>query len=107
MRTDTRSDDVDPHSIEIKHRFANRPRRSDRADLADPRFAGQIALPSSVKVGFAPPLMEIVLQAYGWEKGWALWSEMMVRAWISALLPGRCSAQSMTSFGAGRAIVVS
>jgi hypothetical protein len=87
MRTATRSGDVEPHSVEIKHRFANRPK-----ETADPRFAGQIALPSPATVGFAPPLMEIVLQAYGWEEGWALWSEMMVRAWISALLPRRCLA---------------
>lgn len=46
------------------------------ADLADARFAGQIALPSPSKVGFAPPIVEIVLQAHGWDPGWALWSEI-------------------------------
>ncbi|GAB2182166.1 extracellular solute-binding protein [Denitratisoma sp. agr-D3] len=45
-------------------------------DLADPRYQGLIALPVPSKVGFAPPLVEIVLQAYGWEAGWALWSEI-------------------------------
>jgi ABC-type glycerol-3-phosphate transport system substrate-binding protein len=49
---------------------------ADWTDLTDPRLAGQIVLPSPARVGFAPPLVEIVLQAYGWNKGWALWSEI-------------------------------
>lgn len=49
---------------------------ADWSDLADPRYAGQIALPSPTLVGFAPPMLEIVLQAYGWQAGWALWSEI-------------------------------
>ena len=49
---------------------------ADWTDLIDPRFAGQIVLPTPARVGFAPPLVEIVLQAYGWNKGWALWSEI-------------------------------
>lgn len=44
--------------------------------LADPRLAGRIALPNPARVGFAPVLVDIVLQAYGWERGWALWSEI-------------------------------
>ena len=49
---------------------------ADWTDLTDPRLAGQIALPSPARVGFAPPLVEIVLQAFGWNNGWALWSEI-------------------------------
>ena len=49
---------------------------ADWTDLTAPRLAGQIVLPSPARVGFAPPLVEIVLQAYGWNKGWALWSEI-------------------------------
>lgn len=48
----------------------------DWDELADPRYAGLIALPSPARVGFAPPIVEIVLQAWGWERGWALWSEI-------------------------------
>lgn len=48
----------------------------DWRDLTDPRFAGQIALPDPSKVGYAPVLIDILLQGYGWEKGWALWSEI-------------------------------
>lgn len=53
---------------------------TDWSDLADPRLAGQIALPIPARVGFAPPIVEIVLQAYGWERGWALWSQIAANA---------------------------
>lgn len=49
---------------------------ADWPALADPRLAGRIALPNPARVGFAPVLVDIVLQAYGWERGWALWSEI-------------------------------
>lgn len=52
----------------------------DWIDLADPQWAGQIALPIPARVGFAPPIVEIVLQAYGWERGWALWSQIAANA---------------------------
>jgi ABC-type Fe3+ transport system substrate-binding protein len=45
-------------------------------DLADPRFAGQIGLPVPGQVGFAPALYDVILQSEGWEKGWALISEI-------------------------------
>jgi len=48
--------------------------------LADPRWVGQIALPIPARVGFAPPIVEIVLQTYGWERGWALWSQIAANA---------------------------
>jgi ABC-type Fe3+ transport system substrate-binding protein len=46
----------------------------DWTDLAGPAWQGQIALPVPSRVGFAPVMVDIVLQAYGWERGWALWS---------------------------------
>ncbi|MGV6476938.1 ABC transporter substrate-binding protein [Azotobacter vinelandii] len=49
---------------------------ADWSDLADPRLAGRIALPVPSEVGFAPVMVDIVLQAYGWERGWALWNEI-------------------------------
>jgi len=52
------------------------PLPQDWTDLTDPRYAGRLALPLPARVGFAPPLVEIVLQAYGWDAGWALWSEI-------------------------------
>ncbi len=56
------------------------PLPSDWTDLTDPRLAGLIALPVPTRVGFAPPMVEIVLQAYGWQRGWALWSEIAANA---------------------------
>lgn len=58
--------------------FAARQMRppTDWDQLTDPRLAGLIALPVPQQVGFAPPMVEIVLQAWGWDKGWALWSEI-------------------------------
>ncbi|WP_081700269.1 ABC transporter substrate-binding protein [Azonexus hydrophilus] len=52
----------------------------DWPDLADPRLAGLIALPVPARVGFAPPLIDIVLQGWGWDAGWALWSEITANA---------------------------
>lgn len=52
------------------------PAPRDWTELLDPRLRGQIALPDPARVGFAPVLLDIVLQAYGWERGWALWSEI-------------------------------
>jgi len=54
----------------------------DWKDLADPRYAKLIALPSAARVGFAPPIVEIVLQAWGWDAGWALWSEIAGNAFL-------------------------
>lgn len=53
---------------------AGLPAPQDWKDLADPRYAGRVALPIPARVGFAPTIVEIVLQAHGWDAGWALWS---------------------------------
>lgn len=45
-------------------------------DLTNPKLAGQIAVPNPARVGFAPVLIDIPLQGYGWDAGWALWSEI-------------------------------
>lgn len=47
---------------------------ADWPDLARAGWHGQIALPIPARVGFAPPMVDIVLQAFGWARGWALWS---------------------------------
>lgn len=46
----------------------------DWMDLTAPAYAGQIVMPIPSRVGFAPVMVDILLQAYGWEKGWATWS---------------------------------
>ncbi|MES2264038.1 MAG: extracellular solute-binding protein [Pseudomonadota bacterium] len=48
----------------------------DWHELANPRLLDNIALPVPSEVGFAPVMYDIVLQAYGWQKGWAIWSEV-------------------------------
>jgi ABC-type Fe3+ transport system substrate-binding protein len=58
------------------------PEPTDWADLADPRHAGHIALPNPGKVGFAPVMADIALQAYGWEKGWAVWSAAVANSML-------------------------
>jgi ABC-type Fe3+ transport system substrate-binding protein len=46
----------------------------DWRDLADPAYRGQVQLPIPGRVGFAPILIEAVLQGYGWDEGWAVLS---------------------------------
>ncbi len=41
-------------------------------DLAEERFAGHVILPIPSKVGFAPNLIDTVLQGHGWDAGWRL-----------------------------------
>lgn len=42
------------------------------ADLTDPKWKDEIIFPLPSKVGFAPMMIDIVLQAYGWDKGWSI-----------------------------------
>ena len=56
------------------------PPPADWNDLADPRLAGLVALPIPARVGFAPAMVEVVLQSYGWKRGWALWGEIAANA---------------------------
>jgi len=44
-------------------------------DLTQPRYRGHIMFPVPSRVGFSPTLLDVVLQADGWDKGWALLSE--------------------------------
>lgn len=52
----------------------------DWPELANPKLLDNIALPVPDEVGFAPVMFDIVLQAYGWRRGWALWSEIAALA---------------------------
>ncbi|WP_130619344.1 ABC transporter substrate-binding protein [Dyella amyloliquefaciens] len=51
--------------------------------LADATYAGKVAWPDPAKVGFAPALYDIVLQAEGWADGWALLSEGVTQGKLS------------------------
>ena len=70
----------------------------DWADLAAPGWHGQIALPIPARVGFAPVMVDIVLQALGWERGWALWSAIAG----NAVLVGNGSTFITDEVGSGR-----
>jgi phosphoglycerate transport regulatory protein PgtC len=58
----------------------NLPAPTSWRDLAAPVYAGEIAMPIAGKVGFSPALYDIVLQAEGWDAGWALLSEISAGA---------------------------
>ncbi len=49
-------------------------------DLADPRLAGEVALPVPSAVGYAPMLVDHLLQREGWEGGWDLWRAIAANA---------------------------
>jgi phosphoglycerate transport regulatory protein PgtC len=49
-------------------------------DLADARYQGHLALPVPSRVGFAPMMIDSVLQQYGWEQGWAVLSGIVANA---------------------------
>lgn len=51
---------------------AGLPVPQDWTDLSQPSFKGKVALPVPSKVGYAPPLIDILLQGYGWQAGWNL-----------------------------------
>lgn len=53
-------------------------------ELANPKLADKILVPNPARVGFAPVLIDIPLQGYGWEAGWALWSEIAGNAMLLA-----------------------
>jgi len=57
---------------------------SDWAVLARPEYAGKVALSDPVKVRFGNIVLDVVLQSYGWDSGWALLSEIVGNA---VLLP--------------------
>ncbi|WP_018409890.1 ABC transporter substrate-binding protein [Methyloversatilis thermotolerans] len=56
----------------------------DWSDLTAPGYAGRVQLPIPGRVGFAPGLIEAVLQGQGWKKGWALLSEIAGNATFGA-----------------------
>jgi phosphoglycerate transport regulatory protein PgtC len=53
-------------------------------DLAKASYAGRIIMPISGRIGFSPQMYDIIVQAKGWDKGWALLSEMAGNAQLTA-----------------------
>lgn len=50
------------------------------SELADPRYRGHVLLPIPSRVGFAPLMIESLLQRLGWNAGWALISQIASNA---------------------------
>jgi len=48
------------------------PEPKDWTDLTDPKWQDEIILPQPSKVGFAPMMIDVILQSYGWERGWCI-----------------------------------
>ncbi|WP_293778556.1 extracellular solute-binding protein [uncultured Oxalicibacterium sp.] len=49
-------------------------------DLTDARWQDELIFPIPGKVGFAPPIVEIITQGYGWKKGWTLLQQIGANA---------------------------
>lgn len=60
------------------------PAPRDWSDLTAAGYAGRVQLPIPGRVGFAPGLIEAVLQGQGWKAGWALLSEISGNATFGA-----------------------
>jgi ABC-type Fe3+ transport system substrate-binding protein len=48
------------------------PEPKEWTDLADPRYHGHLVISAPSRSGTTHLTIEVILQAYGWEKGWAL-----------------------------------
>lgn len=48
-------------------------------ELSLPAWRGQLVLPAPT-VGFAPVMIDIILQTYGWDAGWNLWRALAANA---------------------------
>ena len=48
------------------------PAPKEWVDLADPRYFGHLVMSAPSRSGTTHLTVEVILQAYGWEKGWAL-----------------------------------
>jgi phosphoglycerate transport regulatory protein PgtC len=64
-------------------------------DLADPRYAGHLVISAPSRSGTTHLTVEVILQAYGWEKGWGLLLQM----------GGNMGAITERSFGVPEAVV--
>jgi ABC-type Fe3+ transport system substrate-binding protein len=53
----------------LAHRL---PEPKEWVDLADPRYHGHLVISAPSRSGTTHLTVEVILQAYGWEKGWAL-----------------------------------
>src|SRR5487761_2495815 len=53
---------------------------TDWKSLASPAFNGHVVMPVPSKVGYAPMLVDTLLQSYGWEQGWDVLKQIAANA---------------------------
>jgi ABC-type Fe3+ transport system substrate-binding protein len=70
---------------------------ADWIDLAGPAYAGKVQIPIPGRVGFAPVLIESVLQGYGWDEGWAALAGIAANADFGAVSDNVPAADSVVS----------
>ena len=53
---------------------------TDWKSLTAPAFSGHVVFPIPSKVGYAPMLVDTLLQGYGWEQGWSVLEQVAANA---------------------------
>jgi ABC-type Fe3+ transport system substrate-binding protein len=71
------------------------PAPKEWTDLTDPRYFGHLSISAPSRSGTTHLTVEVILQAYGWEKGWALLMQM----------GGNMGAITERSFGVPEAVI--
>ena len=56
---------------------------TDWKSLTAPAFSGHVVLPIPSKVGYAPMLVDTLLQSYGWEQGWDVLEQVAANATLA------------------------
>jgi ABC-type Fe3+ transport system substrate-binding protein len=56
---------------------------TDWKSLTPPAFSGHVVLPIPSKVGYAPMLVDTLLQGYGWEQGWSVLEQVAANATLA------------------------
>ena len=69
------------HPAELKR--LGLPVPSDWTSLAAPAFNGHVVMPIPSKVGYAPMLVDTLLQGYGWEQGWSVLEQVAANATLA------------------------
>ncbi|MDD5058800.1 MAG: extracellular solute-binding protein [Sideroxydans sp.] len=87
------------HPAELKR--LGLPVPSDWQTLTAPAFSGHVVMPIPSKVGFAPMLVDTLLQGYGWEQGW----NVLVQVAANSTLAAAGSTFISDDVGSGRAAV--
>ena len=70
------------HPAELKR--LGLPVPTDWKSLTAPAFDGHVVMPVPSKVGYAPMLVDTVLQGYGWEQGWSVLEQIAANATLAA-----------------------